>query len=184
MEATARHGFAPIGTATVKASVYGTGVTFGPDGYVDLVDVQVTQAQNELMYLEVNTTKRDGQNKKSIRKDVPHRRVHDRALGGPTETTTITDRRCGRLCCMAKRSVGQHRRPAHRANDRVGVPISAQRPTRSIPRLDSLQEQNPADFPAGNGTGNGWEQDGGSRSPYWVSHFSLAIVPWTSGDAS
>lgn len=51
--------FVPKGTTRLKASVFGTPVSAGPDGYTDLVDVQITDAQNELMFLEVHTDSGD-----------------------------------------------------------------------------------------------------------------------------
>ena len=45
-----------------------------------------------------------------------------------------------------------------------GEPISAKSGnTLNTASWTSLQDQNLAGFPAGNGTGNGWEEDGGSR---------------------
>jgi hypothetical protein len=51
-----RLGFVPVGTATVRASLFGGVVNGGTDGYIDLVDVQLTAAANELLFVEVNTT--------------------------------------------------------------------------------------------------------------------------------
>ena len=51
-----KNGLVPVGTATIRASIYGTAVNGGTDGYIDNVDVQITNAANFLLYLEVNTT--------------------------------------------------------------------------------------------------------------------------------
>jgi hypothetical protein len=160
--------FAPIGTATVKASVYGTGVTFGPDGYMDLADVQVTQAQNELMFLEVNTT--FGTTKiKNLSGDTFHIDAYTIvAPGGPTGdynnngTVDAGDyvlwRKGGPLQNDPTPGVQPGDYNVWRAN--FGKAVSTLNPT----AWNSLQEQNLAGFPAGNGTGNGWEEDGGSRA--------------------
>ena len=42
----------PVGTATLRTSLYGNNF----NAYIDNVDVRVTDAANELLYLEVNTT--------------------------------------------------------------------------------------------------------------------------------
>jgi hypothetical protein len=49
-------GLAPIGTATLRVSLFGGVVNGGTDGYIDLVDAQLTAAANELLFVEVNTT--------------------------------------------------------------------------------------------------------------------------------
>lgn len=46
----------PFNTAKLKVSVFADANTFGPDGYIDNVDVQVTSGLDEVVYLEVNTT--------------------------------------------------------------------------------------------------------------------------------
>jgi hypothetical protein len=48
-------GLVPVGTATIRASLFGGVVNGGTDGYIDLVDAQLTAAANELLFLEVNT---------------------------------------------------------------------------------------------------------------------------------
>jgi hypothetical protein len=47
----------------------------------------------------------------------------------------------------------------------------------------SLQDQNLAGFPAGNGTGNGWEEDGGSRGSVIGESFLTSNSAVTSGTA-
>ena len=44
--------FIPVGTATLRTSLFGDNF----NAYIDNVDVRVTEAANELLYLEVNTT--------------------------------------------------------------------------------------------------------------------------------
>jgi hypothetical protein len=108
----------PVGTATVRASIFGTPRQGGADGYIDKVDVQVTNAKNVLLFLEVNTS--NGQ-------------------------TTL--------------------------KNQTGAPVNVDyyQVTSATGALNStawnsFQEQNVAGFPAGNGTGNGWEQFGGSSA--------------------
>jgi hypothetical protein len=107
-------GFIPIGTATLRASVFGDNRL----AYIDNVDVQVTNAANELLFLEVNTT--TGQ-------------------------------------AAIKNQTGD---PFHIDYYRIRSAGSALNAT----AWNSLQEQNLAGFPAGNGSGNGWEQFGGSTA--------------------
>jgi hypothetical protein len=105
----------PVGTATLKASVYGDSF----NAYIDLVDVRVTSVANELIVLEVNTT---------------------------TGQVGI------------KNQTGDPIRLDYYKIDSTGG--SALNAT----AWNSLQEQNLPGFPAGNGSGNGWEQFGGSSS--------------------
>jgi len=111
-------GFVPVGTASLRVSVFGTPLSGGPDGYIDNVDVRVKSASSELVYLEVNT------------------------------------------------SNGQVR-----LRNQTGAPvnidyyeITSATSALNATSWNSLQEQNLAGFPAGNGSGNGWEQAGGSSS--------------------
>jgi hypothetical protein len=108
----------PVGTATVRASIFGTPRQGGADGYIDKVDVQVTNAKNVLLFLEVNTT---------------------------TGQTTL------------KNQTGS---PVNVDYYQVTSATGALNST----AWNSLQEQNVAGFPAGNGSGNGWEQFGGSSA--------------------
>jgi hypothetical protein len=107
-------GFVPVGTATLRASVFADNRL----AYIDNVDVQITAAANELVYLEVNTT---------------------------TGQATI------------KNQTGD---VFHVDYYRIRSPGGALNAT----AWNSLQEQNLPGFPAGNGSGNGWEQFGGSSS--------------------
>jgi len=114
----AASGLVPVGTASVRVSLFGGVANGGTDGYIDNVDLQLTDAANELLFLQVNTT--TGQ--ASLRN----------LTGAPVhidyyEVTSASD-------------------------------------SLNATSWNSLQEQNVAGFPAGNGTGNGWEQAGGADS--------------------
>lgn len=112
-------GAAPInvGAAKLRVSLYGQAVNGGTDGYIDLLDVQVSQTPNtQFLFLEVNTT---------------------------TGQTTV--------------------------KNEMGVPvqidyyeISSAAGSLKSNTWNSLQDQNLAGLPAGNGSGNGWEEAGGS----------------------
>jgi hypothetical protein len=109
-------GLVPVGTATVRASIFGTPRNGGADGYIDNVDFQITNAANELLFLQVNTT--SGQ-------------VSMRNLTGDPVAIDYYE-------------------------------ITSASNALNATAWDSLQEQNVAGFPPGNGSGNGWEQFGGS----------------------
>src|SRR4051812_9992491 len=115
---TSKVALVPVGTATIRASIFGTPRNFGADGYIDNVDVQLTAAANVLLFLEVNTT--NGQvtlkNQTGAAVNVDYYEVTS-ATGALNKNT-----------------------------------------------WSSLQDQNRAGFPAGNGSGNGWEEFGGSSS--------------------
>src|SRR5262245_31244587 len=111
-------GLVPVGTATIRASIFGTPRNGGADGYIDNVDVQITNAANVMLFLEVNTT-----------------------------TGQIT----------LKNQTGA---PANIDYYEVTSATGALNST----GWNSFQEQNLAGFPSGNGSGNGWEQFGGSSS--------------------
>jgi hypothetical protein len=115
---TSAVGLVPVGTATIRASLYGTPRNSGADGYIDNVDVQITNAANVVLFMEVNTT--NGQ--------VRFRNQ----TGAPVNIDyyEITS--------------------ANNALNATG--------------WTSLQDQNLPSFPAGNGSGNGWEEAGGSGS--------------------
>lgn len=115
---TSKVAVVPVGTATIRASIFGTPVNGGADGYIDNVDVQLTAAANVLLFLEVNTT-----NGQTTLKNQTGAAVNVDYY----EVTSAT----GALNATA---------------------------------WNSFQEQNLAGFPAGNGSGNGWEQFGGSTS--------------------
>ncbi len=105
----------PVGTATLRTSLYGSYF----NAYIDNVDVRVTDAANELLFVEVNTT--TGQ------------------VAIKNQTGDSFD-----LDYYKITSAGSSALNASSWN--------------------SLQEQNLPGFPAGNGSGNGWEQFGGSIS--------------------
>lgn len=111
-------GFVPVGTASLRVSVFGTPLSGGPDGYIDNVDVRIKSASSELVYLEVNTS--DGQVRMRNQTGAPVNLDY-------YEITSATN-------------------------------------ALNATAWNSLQEQNLAGFPAGNGSGNGWEQAGGSSS--------------------
>jgi len=113
---TSAFGLVPLGTASVRVSIYGTVANGGTDGYIDNVDVRVTNAADDLLFLEVNTA--TGQTAiKNQTGDTVHIDYYEITSAGNSLNATA---------------------------------------------WNSLQEQNLAGFPAGNGTGNGWEQAGGS----------------------
>jgi hypothetical protein len=115
---TSKTGLVPVGTATIRASIYGTARNGGTDGYIDNVDVQITNAANVLLFLEVNTT--TGQT----------------TLKNQTGTAVNIDY----------------------------YEVTSATGTLNATAWNSFQEQNLGGFPAGNGSGNGWEQFGGSSS--------------------
>jgi hypothetical protein len=108
-------GVIPVGTTSLRVSLFGTVVNGGTDGYIDNVDVQVTNAANELVFLEVNTTSGQATIKNQT--------------GDPVQIDYYE----------IKSAAGSLRRNT----------------------WNSLQDQNLAGFPAGNGSGNGWEESGG-----------------------
>jgi hypothetical protein len=108
-------GVIPVGTTSLRVSLFGTVVNGGTDGYIDNVDVQVTNAANELVFLEVNTTSGQATIKNQT--------------GDPVQIDYYE----------IKSAAGSLRRTT----------------------WNSLQDQNLAGFPAGNGSGNGWEESGG-----------------------
>ena len=107
--------FVPVGTATLRASVFGDGY----NAYIDNVDVRVTAAANELLFVEVNTT------------------TGQVAIKNQTGDPFYLD--------------------YYKITSTGGSALDAT-------DWNSLQEQNLSGFPAGNGSGNGWEQFGGSSS--------------------
>jgi hypothetical protein len=109
-------GILPVGTASIRVSIFGTPRNGGADGYIDNVDFQISKASDELLFLQVNTN--TGQ-------VTLHNQTGDPAAIDYYEITSTS----GALNATA---------------------------------WNSLQEQNLAGFPAGNGAGNGWEQFGGS----------------------
>jgi hypothetical protein len=104
----------PVGTASLRVSIFGTPRNSGADGYIDNVDVRIVQP----LIVTVNTT--TGQ--VSLR--------NESGAAANIDYYEITSA-AGSLNATA---------------------------------WNSLQEQNLAGFPAGNGSGNGWEQFGGASS--------------------
>jgi hypothetical protein len=104
----------PVGTTSLRVSIFGTPRNAGADGYIDNVDVRIIQP----LVIEVNTT--NGQvtlrNQSGAAVNIDYYEITSAA--GALNATT----------------------------------------------WNSLQEQNLAGFPAGTGSGNGWEQFGGSRA--------------------
>jgi len=165
--------FLPIGTTRLKASVFGTPITFGPDGYIDLVDVQVTQAANELLFLEVNTTTGQvaikNQTGDPLRLD-----FYEIKSAGSANGDYNNDGRVDAADYTVWRdNLGSN---VLLPNDTTPGSVTAAdfdvwkaafgTGGGSLDATDwnSLQEQNLSGFPAGNGSGNGWEQAGGSSS--------------------
>jgi hypothetical protein len=116
-QTTGRSGV-PVGTAKLRVSVFADQRTFGPDGYIDNVDVQVTSGLDEVAYLEVNTTTGN----MSIKNQ----------SGAPIRTDYYQ--------------------------------ITSASGAINLAGWNSLQEQNVAGFPPGNGSGNGWEQAGAASA--------------------
>jgi hypothetical protein len=148
-------GFIPVGTVTLKTSVYGTSNQFGPDGYIDLVDVQVADAEDELIFLEVNTTNGEV----SIRNNAGEpfnidyyeiRAAHpgDYNSDGAVDAGDFVTWRKTDGSMAGYNLWKQHFGETSNSLDPVD--------------WDSLEEQDLAEFPAGDGTGNGWEEAGGS----------------------
>jgi hypothetical protein len=111
-------GLIPVGTASLRISLFGTPVNSGTDGYIDNVDVQIAAAQNELLFLEVNTTNGQATLRNMTGEAIPIDYYEIASASGALKTNTWS----------------------------------------------SLQDQNQAGFPAGNGSGNGWEEAGGSSA--------------------
>jgi hypothetical protein len=165
---TSRAAFVPVGTTSLRVSLFGTPRTFGADGYIDNVDVQITNAANELLFLEVNTT--TGQVAIKNQTGDPFRIDYYEIIspGGSTNgdfngngTVDAAD------YVVWRRNLNQ---PVTLPNDptpgtvdtndynvwraNFGASAGSLNPT----AWNSLQEQNLPGFPAGNGTGNGWEE--------------------------
>ena len=114
-------GAIPVGTATLRTSLFGTRTAggAGADGYIDNVDVRIQQTANtQFLFLEINTT--TGQ-------------------------------------AVVKNETGAAVRIDY-------YEISSAAGSLKANTWSSLQDQNSGAFPAGNGSGNGWEEAGGSGS--------------------
>lgn len=113
---TTGNGAISVGTSTLRVSIFGEAVSNGTDGYIDLVDVQVSQTANpQFLTLEVNVATGQVQLKNQTGAPVQIEYYEVKSAGGSLKPATWT----------------------------------------------SLQDQNLASFPAGNGSGNGWEEAGG-----------------------
>jgi hypothetical protein len=116
---TSGFGAIAVGTTTLRVSLFGEAVTFGSDGYIDNVDVQVSQtATPQFLTLEVNAATGQVQLKNQTGASVQIDYYEIKSAAGSLKPSTWT----------------------------------------------SLQDQNLAGFPAGNGSGNGWEEAGGSSA--------------------
>jgi hypothetical protein len=114
-------GAIPVGTTTLRVSLFGTRTAggAGADGYTDNVDVRIIETPNvQFLFLEVNTA------------------TGQAAVKNQTGAAVNID---------------------YYEVTSTGSALNAT-------AWNSLQEQNLAGFPAGNGTGNGWEQAGGSNA--------------------
>jgi hypothetical protein len=108
----------PVGVRMLKVSLYGAAATTGPDAYIDVVDVQVRDAADELLFLEVNTA---------------------------TGQTTLKNQ----------------------SGDPLNIDfyeITSASGALLTNAWSSLQDQNLPGFPAGNGSGNGWEENSGAST--------------------
>jgi hypothetical protein len=153
---------------------------------MDLVDIQVTQAQNELMFAEVNTV--NGQVKiKNLSGKTFH--IDEYTITSPgaangdynnNGTVDAADyvlwRNGGPLQNDSTPGVQAGDYDVWRAN--FGKSGGGSLNTAG---WTSLQDQNVAGFPPGNGTGNGWEEDGGSRSTVIGESFLTGNSAATSG---
>jgi hypothetical protein len=132
-------GVIPVGAATLRVSLFGLPIQqgAGADGYIDNVDVQVTNAANEFVFLEVNTTN-------------GHARIRNET--GDAFQIDYYE---------IKSAAGSLRRNT----------------------WNSLQDQNLAGFPAGNGTGNGWEEAGGGGNNVLAENFLTGNSAVNNGDS-
>jgi hypothetical protein len=150
----------PPGTTRIKASLFGTPTTFGPDGYIDLVDIRATEAVNELLYVEVNTS--NGQVRLKNNSGDPVRidyyEIKVPGSGGLTGDYNGDGKvDAADYVVWRKTNInGQQGYNDWRAN------FNNATGSLNATAWNSLQEQNLPGFPAGNGSGNGWEQGGGS----------------------
>ncbi len=160
----------PPGTTRLKASVFGTPITFGPDGYIDLVDVRVTDAINDLLYVEVNTTNGQVRFKNNSGDPV---RIDYYEIRVPGSAGLTGDYNGNGEVDAADYVLWRNGGPLQNEGDTPGTVNDADYTvwranfdnaanSLNATAWNSLQEQNLAGFPAGNGSGNGWEQGGGS----------------------
>jgi hypothetical protein len=154
--------FVPVGTATIKASVYGTAIAGGPDGYIDNVDVRLVPAEEELLFIEVDTITGDV----SIRNqtgDPVHIDYYEIVAPGVASppgdynndgSVDTADFVYWRKADGSAGGYNLWREHFGESGASSLDPVA----------WDSLQEPagNPVGFPSGGGTGNGWEEFGGS----------------------
>jgi hypothetical protein len=166
--------FVPVGTASIKTSVYGTSEAFGPDGYIDNVDVRLVPAIQELLFIEVDTT--SGvvkiKNQSGDPFNLDYYEITAPAAGGPdgdyNDDGTVD---AADYVTWRKNNGTNNVLP----NDPIGGTIDSDQYNQWAANFgesgagaldpigwNSLEEQDLAGFPAGNGTGNGWEEAGGS----------------------
>ncbi len=162
--------FIPIGTTTLRTSLYSTAGYFGGDGYTDLVDVQVTPAADELLFVEVNTT--NGQVAiKNQSGDPVHLDYYEITAPGPTGdynsdgVVNAADYTVWRNNLDVSVALPNDSTPGTVTADDYNVwkaAFGTSAESLDATAWNSLEEQNLVGFPAGNGSGNGWEQAGGS----------------------
>ena len=116
-------GLVPVGTETLQVSVFGTPISGGPDGYIDNVDVQISSAEDLLVFLEVDTVTGEA----SIRNNT------------------------GESIFIDYYEIF--------SDDGLGASLQP-----GDSDWASLQDQDLSGFPAGNGSGNGWEEADSSSS--------------------
>jgi hypothetical protein len=156
-------------------SLYGTPRNFGADGYIDNVDVQVTEAVNELLFLEVNTS--TGQVTLKNQTGDPFRidfyeitapgsggSAGDYNNNGTVDAADYVAWRdnLGQSVTLPNDSTPGTVTQADYEVWRANFGNSGGGNSLNPETWNSLQEQNLAGFPAGNGSGNGWDQAGGS----------------------
>lgn len=160
---------APVGTASLRTSVFGTALSGGPDGYIDNVDVRIVPAQDELLYLEVNVANGNvairNQSGDPFRID-----YYEITAGGPAGDynnngiVDAADYTLWRDNLNTSATLPNDTTPGVTQNDYNVWKANFGSSGSSLDPVDwlGLQEQTVAGFPAGNGTGNGWEQAGGA----------------------
>jgi hypothetical protein len=161
----------PVGTRTLKVSLYGAAASTGPDGYIDVVDVQVRAAADELLFLEVNAT--TGQvaikNQTGEPFRIDHYEITAPGTSGDYNRNGVVDAAdyvVWRDNLDAEVTLPNDSTPGMVTIEDYNVWRANFGREGSLDAVDwdSLQEpaNNPAGFPAGTGTGNGWEQSPGS----------------------
>jgi hypothetical protein len=171
---TSGSGFIPVGTASLRVSLFGTPRNAGADGYMDNIDVQVTNAANELLFLEVNTT--NGQVAiKNQTGDPFHVDYYEIVSSGGSTNGDYNNNGTVDAAdyVVWRKNLNQ---PVTLPNDPTPgmVDTSDYNVWRGnfgggggsldASAWNSLQEQNRPGFPAGNGTGNGWEEADSSNA--------------------